>query len=338
MDDIARDVVQRQAQRQAPAHNEYVVAWGATRARPGGFNWTELELGVRAQILRHVERRRRVDCRLSGREPWPASYDTEGHTSFDRDLHTIQTLSFVQDESLTERDLRRMQAWPAALLNVTFSTSLDRWWSDDDVWDPEDDIWPDHDTWMPTAAMEDALYAQMQRTYSWTGVRAIRLIRHDGEERDDYDEDEFTFQIVRSGEHGDEVIEAPESFRLSRPQRDELATLLTTRLGMQHRVMRELGIEHRLRHWMGRAPGRRATWAEIETAREEERHWAGFDEEEVLGVMHDVAGHLEPEEHARRTRNRAARERARERNRRPLQHFDEDWVEHPNGEEWSVRN
>ena len=355
MDDIARDVVQRQA------HNEYVVATpGPETTTPrfpwheldggvqemilqdapvhsrryftnpgGGFNWTELERGVRAQILRHVDDRSgRLDLHLRGREPWPASYDSRGHSCFSHDVHTIQNLRFVTQGVL--------QAWPAALLNVTFSTRLDRWWPDEDEW------WPDEDDeareiWAPTAAMEDALYAQVQRTYSWTGVRAIRLIRHDGIERDDYDQDSFTFQIVRSGEHGDEVIEAPESFRLSRAQRDELATLLTTSLGMQHRVMRELGIEHRLRQWWGRAPGRRARWAEIEIAREEERYYAVFDEQEnaMFDAMDDAMDNVEG--HARRTRNRAACERDRERNRRALQHFDEDWVEHPNGEEWSVR-
>lgn len=54
MDDIARDVVQRQA------HNEYVVA-------RGGFNWAELEPEVRAQILRRVGvGRRRVHLQTYG--------------------------------------------------------------------------------------------------------------------------------------------------------------------------------------------------------------------------------------------------------------------------------
>jgi hypothetical protein len=259
MDDIARDVSQ--------AHNQYVV--GHARARPrfpwhelngdvreqilqdaqpharryftnpdGGFNWAGLERGVRAQILRHVDDRSgRLDLWLSGREPWPASYDRT-YSCFDHDVHTIQHLRFVTQGVL--------QAWPAPLLNVTFSTRLDRWWPDEDV----DEIWA------PTEAMENELRAQMQRTYCWTGVRAIRLIRNDGAERNDPDDDEFTFQIVRGGEHGDEVIEAPDSFRLSRAQRDEFATLLRTRLRMRHSVIRRLGFRHRTRYWMGGArPG-----------------------------------------------------------------------------------
>ena len=256
MDDIARDVVQRQA------HNEYVVAtpgpetttprfpWhGLDRgiqeqilqdAQPharryftnpgGGFNWTELDRGVRAQILRHVCDR--IDLQLHGQEPWPASYDRQGHTFADYDLPTIQNLSFVTQD-LDERDFRRMPAdftrMPARLLHVTFSTRL----------------WRTEPTGAPTRAMEVALYAQMQRTYSWTDVRAIRLIRHDGIERDAYNQDFFTFQIVRRGEHGDEVIEAPESFRLSWRERHELERQLTTRLGMRYRVMRELGFRER---------------------------------------------------------------------------------------------
>jgi hypothetical protein len=52
------------------------------------------------------------------------------------------------------------------------------------------------------------------------------------------------------------VIEAPDSFRLSRAQRDELAMEFTTRLGLRHREMHELGFEHRTRYWMGGAmPG-----------------------------------------------------------------------------------
>lgn len=254
MDDIARDVVQRQA------HNEYVVAapgpetttprfpWhGLDRdiqeqilqdAQPharryftnpgGGFNWTELDRGVRAQILRHVCDR--VDLQLHGEEPWPASYDRQGHTFDDYDdLPTIQNLSFVTQDP-DERDFRRMPAdftrMPARPLHVTFSTRLWRHRTEP--------------TWAPTRAMEDALYAQMQRTYTWTDVHAIRLIRH-VQLPDEPWADYFTFQIVRRGEHGDEVIEAPESFRLRRRERDELDRQLSTRLGMQYRMMRELG-------------------------------------------------------------------------------------------------
>jgi hypothetical protein len=262
MDDIARDVVQRQAPHERQAHNEYVVARPETTPRfpwhgldrdiqeqilqdaqplarryftnpGGGFNWAELERGVRAQILRHVCDR--IDLQLHGHEPWPASYDRQGHTfdadDLEQDLPTIQNLSFVT-QGHDERDFRRMPAdfrrMPARLLHVTFSTRL---------WRPRTSTAP---TWAPTRAMEDALYAQMQRTYSWTDVCAIRLIRH-LRHPDEPLADYYTFQIVRRGEHGDEVIEAPESFQLSRRERDELERQLSTRLGMQYRVMRELG-------------------------------------------------------------------------------------------------
>ena len=113
-----------------------------------------------------------------------------------------------------------------------------------------------------TGPQLDELEAQVQRSYVWTGVHSIRLIRHDGHDHQDPDSDEFTVQFVRRGEHGDEVIQAPRrlagsySFRLSRASRDELGMELTTRLGMRHRVIRRLGFRHRTRYWMGGArPG-----------------------------------------------------------------------------------
>ena len=106
--------------------------------------------------------------------------------------------------------------------------------------------------------------------------------------------------------------------------------------------MRELGYEHRLRDWMGGYRRRRWTRTNIEEITRELAHEDAF---ERYGLDHEdgferddmdnVAGHLEqgPEEHARRTRNREARARRR----RELEEFYEDYVEHPNGEEWSVR-
>ena len=285
MDDITRDVAQRQAA-QRQAHNQYVVP-AVSSAAPvrhrfswhdldrgiqeqilqdapphsrryftnprGGFNWAELERGVRAQILNRLvhhehlplqvvrrfctaaeDRSGRLDLERHGLEPWPESIVNSVPTDywylFDRDLSTIQNLTFVTQ---------------GPLLNVTFSTRFGAFNDEDE-----------DEQWVGTTAQLNDLFSQMKRTYSWTGVRAIRLIRHDGHDSHDPNEDEFTFEFVRRGEHGDEVIEATESFRLSRAQRDELATLLRTRLRMRHREMRELGNRVRTRYWMGGArPG-----------------------------------------------------------------------------------
>jgi hypothetical protein len=273
MDDIARDVAQRQAA-QRQAHNQYVVpageedeAAGAPNhagghalirhrfpwhdldggiqemilqdtpphsrryfTNPGGgFNWAELERGVRAQILNRLvhhehlplqvvrrfctaadDRSGRLDLELHGLEPWPESIVNSVPTDY---------------QYLFDRPTQ------GPLLNVTFST---RFWAFND--EDEDE------QWVGTTAQLHDLFSQMKRTYSWTGVRAIRLIRHDP------DVDEFTFEFVRRGEHGDEVIEAPDSFLLSRAQRDELAMMFTRRLRMRHSVIRRLGFEHRTRN------------------------------------------------------------------------------------------
>jgi hypothetical protein len=260
MDDIARDVVQRQA------HNEDVVAApGPETTTPrfpwddldrgiqeqilqdapphsrryftnprGGFNWAELERGVRAQIVRHALPR--VHVQTHG-EDYLERFDASGTWS----VPTILDLTVVGRG--VEQAWHAL--WPApTLLQVTFSKRLDREQLEWEWFEAEDDQargrgfydFPPRRTGPQLAELQ----AQMQRTYSWTDVRAIRLIRH-VRHPDVLVADYYTFQIVRRGEHGDEVIEAPESFELSRTQRDELERQLSTRLGMRYRVMRELG-------------------------------------------------------------------------------------------------
>ena len=198
----------------------------------GGFNWTELERGVRAQILRHALPR--VHVQTHG-EDYLEQFDPSGNWP----VPTILDLTIVG-----RGDRQAWHAlWPApTLLQVTFSQRLDRsqlewqWDAAEDAQNRGYERFPPRRTGPQLAELE----AQVQRTYSWTGVRGNRLIRHI-QHPDEPMADEFTFQIVRRGEHGDEVIEAPESFRLSRRERDELERQLSTRLGMRYRVMRELG-------------------------------------------------------------------------------------------------
>ena len=105
----------------------------------------------------------------------------------------------------------------------------------------------------------------MQRSYVWTGVHSIRLIRHDGDDRHDPGSDEFTVQFVRRGEHGDEVIEVPslenspghdDRLRLTRRERNILRAQLQNTLNLEYRRLPELGNRERTRFWMGGAmPG-----------------------------------------------------------------------------------
>ena len=265
MDDIARDVVQRQAPHERQAHNEYVVTttprfpWhGLDRdiqeqilqdAQPharryvtnpgggfnwaqlergvraqilqdapvhsrryftnprGGFNWAELERGVRAQIVRHaLVSSSRVHVQTHG-EDYLEQFDPSGNWP----VPTILDLTIVGRGA--------EQAWHAlwcadaapTLLQVTFSQRLDRAQLSSEWFEAEDDQargrgfydFPPRRTGPQLAELE----AQVQRSYVWTGVHSIRLIRHDGDDEHNPRMDEFTVQFVRRGEHGDEVIE-----------------------------------------------------------------------------------------------------------------------------------
>jgi hypothetical protein len=221
----------------------------------GGFNWTELDAGVRAQIVRHAMTRVRLQ---TYGEDYLQEFDPSGNWP----VPTIQDLSIVGNGG--------PQAWHAlwpapTLLHVTFSQrlnreELERQW--DAAEDAQDRVFYPRFPRLRTGPQLDELESQVQRSYVWTGVHSIRLIRHDGHDHQDPDSDQFTVQFVRRGEHGDEVMQAPRrlagmySFRLSRASRDELAMELTTRLGMRHSVIRRLGFRHRTRYWMGGArPG-----------------------------------------------------------------------------------
>ena len=229
----------------------------------GGFNWTELDAGVRAQIVRHIPRTR-VDLQGVVVETPNQAFDRR----FSWFAPTLVDLSFVGSGP--------PQAWhalwpsqAATPLRVTFSQRLDREFLER-TWDrmenPEDEFFREHFSNYPprrTGHQLDELAAQVHRRYVWT-VHAIRLIRHDGHMDFDPDEDEFSVEFVRRGALGDEVIALDEvlrvdgvttpenpSFRLSSAQRVFLARQLTTRLGLRHRVMRELGNRERELYWMG---------------------------------------------------------------------------------------
>jgi hypothetical protein len=161
MDDIARDVAQRQAA-QRQAHNEYFV------------HHEHLPLQVVRRFCTAAEDcSGRVDLERHGLEPWPESIvnsvPTDLRYLFDRYLSTIQNLTFVTQ---------------GPLLNVTFRTRFGAFNNGDE-----------DEQWAPTTAQLHDLFSQMKRTYSWKGVRAIRLLRHDGDDDHDPDWDEFAVQI-----------------------------------------------------------------------------------------------------------------------------------------------
>jgi len=231
----------------------------------GGFNWRTLPPGIGAQIVRHIPRTR-VD--LQG--VIVAVPSQQFDPTFRWFAPTLVDLSFVGSGP--------PQAWhalwpsrAATPLQVTFSQrldreSLERTWGHIENHDPEEDEFvQDYYAGFPprrTGDRLDELEAQVQRTYVWT-VHAIRLIRHDGDDWQDPDFDEFSVEFVRRGALGDEVIALDEvlavdgvttaedpSVQLTRAQRDELARQLTTRLGLRHRVMHELGNRERTLFWM----------------------------------------------------------------------------------------
>jgi hypothetical protein len=162
MDDIARDVAQRQdAQRQAAqrqAHNEYVVP-AVSSAAPvrrrfpwhdldrriqeqilrdapphsrryftnpdGRFDWTELDAGVRAQIRRHLQEatRRSVSFTVMISQNWPVPYHAVNSRRWrSQRIRNIQDLPMSFTLSF---DLIRASVLHfAPRMTVTFSTQL----------------------------------------------------------------------------------------------------------------------------------------------------------------------------------------------------------------------
>jgi hypothetical protein len=101
---------------------------------------------------------------------------------------------------------------------------------------------------MLSASEVDSLCERVDRTGSWTRVREILLIRrfdHGIDPRDTFYH-YFTFQLVREGQQGVELISAPAEFRLSLndfrpapavfhyPVRPGLAQQLTEQLRLRH--------------------------------------------------------------------------------------------------------
>jgi hypothetical protein len=192
-------------------------------------------------------------------EDWLQEFDPSGNWP----VPTIQNLSIAGPSPLPEA-LHAL--WPApTLLQVTFSQRLDRsqlerrWNAAEDA---QNRGYDDYERFPPrrTGPQLAELEAQVQRSYVWTGVHSIRLIRHDGDNFLDPGSDEFTVQFVRRGEHGDEVIEVPsvdnspghdDRLRLTKRERNTLRAQLAATLAMRHRFMPELGNRERPRYFMG---------------------------------------------------------------------------------------
>jgi hypothetical protein len=242
MDDIACDVAQRQAA-QRQAHNQYVVpaVSSATPVRHrfpwhdldggiqeqilqdapphsrryftnpgGGFNWAELERGVRAQIRRHLQEatRRSVSWTHLSWQNWPVPYHAINHRSWrSQRIRNIQrlpmwfTLSFdLIPESVLD---------VAPRMTVTFSTQLR----------PEAFLTSQaaerrrHNTGAQnndrefrelSASELESLCAQMDRTTRWRNVHTIRVIGWPNNGPTSRN-DKNNFEFVSTDQHGNEV-------------------------------------------------------------------------------------------------------------------------------------
>jgi hypothetical protein len=161
-----------------------------------GFDWTALDPGVRAQIRRHAHARWRQEVVVEVAE------DAEGAVG--KSVYWLQVFN-----RFSFKRVPRSVVDTEPLLTVTFSTRMD----------PA--------PYNLSASEQDSLCAQMEKTFCWTGVRQIRLIRFiDARDRvtDTYKHN-FTVQLVvePSEQTADrhvqddaalEVITAPEEFTL----------------------------------------------------------------------------------------------------------------------------
>ncbi len=156
MDDIARDVCERQAKFE---HNEYLV-----RQRKKGIDWTAFDPGVRAQIRRHVLGRWRHEVVVEVAEDvgWPVPYQF-AVGAVGESVYWLQVFN-----RFSFKRVPRSVVDTGPLLTVTFSTHMD----------PENDFEGAYEApYNLSASEQDSLCAQMEKTFCWTGVRQIRLIR-----------------------------------------------------------------------------------------------------------------------------------------------------------------
>jgi hypothetical protein len=223
MDDIARAVSSAQAR------NEYLV-----RQRQQRFDWTALEPEVRAQIRRHAfdRWRQEVVVVLPDQRRWPVPYQAaEGAVD-----GSAYWLDFKKRFSF--KRVPRSVADTEPLLTVTLSLLVDR----------ENNFEGYEAPYNLSLSEQDSLCAQVEKTFCWTGVRQIRLIREAPQNSfylRDIDRHKFAVELV-SEETADDgvVIRAPAEFALeARDVRGLLRTLiqqLTEELGLVHTTVEVL--------------------------------------------------------------------------------------------------
>ena len=254
MDDIARDVVQRQAPQ---AHNEYVVARPETTPRfpwhgldrdiqeqilqdaqpharryftnpGGGFNWAELERGVRAQILQNLQEatRRRVSWRHMAYQNWPVPYYNTSRTEWrSQRIRNVQSLPmwFTLSFDLIPESVLDV----APQMTVTFSTQLQ----------PEAFLRSeaaarrrhnnaaqhnDREFRELSASELESLCAQMDRTTRWRNVHTIRVIAWPINGPRASAGDEYSFEFVSTDQHGNEVTSTLDSIYAHRDHHNRL--------------------------------------------------------------------------------------------------------------------
>jgi hypothetical protein len=131
-----------------------------------GIYWTALEPGVRERIRQYAFAlwRQEVVVEMPEECRWPVPYKAaEGVVD-----EPAWWLVIINQFSFKRRPPRSIDDTEANLLIVTFSTRLDR-----------TDFEAGYEApYNLSASEQDSLSAQVEKTFCWTGVRQIRLIRH----------------------------------------------------------------------------------------------------------------------------------------------------------------
>jgi hypothetical protein len=274
MDDIARDVAQGQA------HNEYVVgrrrekrAQGEKLHRAGGgFNWTELERGVRAQILQHLQEATRRSVSYEGIifQNWPVPYNSSS-------LSRWMSQRIRNTERLPVRFTLSFDLMPASVVDVapqitvTCSTQLERKHflksQETERQETERRRVQDNDReFRELSASElESLCAQMDRTTRWSNVHTIRVIGWPINGPQASPGDQYSFEFVSTDEHGNEVTTSLNTITFHRDRMNSL----------QQRFRHELRLTHTLVHLA--TPRRRMVpdygWRQSEFSRTEAAEW-----------------------------------------------------------------
>ena len=178
----------------------------------GGFNWTELDRGVRAQIRRHL--RETVSFTSIYWQNWPVPYySTSAKAWWSQRIRNIQRLPVRFTLSFDR--VRESVVDVAPQLTVTFSTQLR----------PEDFLEEQaaerrrhneflaHDEFRELSASElESLCAQVDRTSRWRNVHTIRVIGWPGHPAGPRSpagptsrNNTYSLEFVSRDQHGNEV-------------------------------------------------------------------------------------------------------------------------------------